>query len=137
VKIGEVAKRTGVTVDTLRYYERRGLIRVASRTNAGYRVYSDETVERIRSARRLQSLGLTLDEIVDALHAHDAGGATCTSERWRLETVRDRVDTKLAELTALREIIDTTLQQCDAGTCSLRLPSAAHLSHAGPHEYRE
>ena len=119
MKIGEVAKLADVSVDTLRYYERRGLIRVAGRTDAGYRIYSDETVERIRFARQLQTLGLTLDEIVDALHAHDTGDATCASERWRLEVVRDRVEAKVAELSALMGIIDQTLQQCDAGSCPL------------------
>ncbi|MCZ7538022.1 MAG: MerR family DNA-binding protein [Acidimicrobiia bacterium] len=46
----------------------------------------------------MQALGLTLDEVVDALHATDQGGATCASERWRLEAVLERIDAKIAEL---------------------------------------
>ena len=119
MNIGDVARRCGVSVDTVRYYERRGVIGAAPRRPSGYRTYTDETVDRIRLARRLQGLGLTLDEIRDALHAHDTGDATCASERWRLETVRDRVEGKIADLTALRGLIDATLAGCDAGDCVL------------------
>ena len=59
----------------------------------------------------------TLNEAVDALAAHDAGGATCESERWRLQAVLDRVDAKLAELTALRERIVEAQDDCARGAC--------------------
>jgi DNA-binding transcriptional MerR regulator len=60
-------------------------------------------VERIRTAKALQDMGFTLDEVIDALHAHDAGGATCESERWRLEAVVDRIATKITELERARQ----------------------------------
>ena len=93
MKIGQVASQAGVSIDTVRYYERRGVLPAAPRTAAGYRVYTEAAVARIRLARRLQSLGLTLDEIIGALHAQDAGHASCESERWRLRAAlgRDRV----------------------------------------------
>ena len=117
MKIGEVAGQAGVTVDTVRFYERVGVLPSPARTESGYRDYEPETIERIRLTRELQAIGFTLNEAVDALAAHDAGGATCESERWRLQAVRDRVDAKLAELTALRGRIVDAQTACEQGRC--------------------
>src|SRR3954471_2995484 len=117
MRIGEVASRSGVTVDTVRFYERVGVLPQAARTPSGYRDYATETVGRIELTRELQAIGFTLGEVVDALAAHDAGGATCESERWRLNAVLDRVDSKLAELTALRRRIVEAQDACSDGHC--------------------
>lgn len=117
MKIGEIADRAGVSVDTVRFYERRGLLPRPQRTPSGYRTYTDATVERLRLARRLQELGFTLDEVIDALHATDLGSATCASERWRLEVVLERIDAKIAELRAGRQAITRVMTACDRGTC--------------------
>jgi len=119
LKIGSIAQRSGVSIDTVRYYERRGLLRPAQRLPSGYRLYQEPTVARIRLARRLQSLGMSLAEVADALRAHDRGNATCESERWRLESVRDRVDAKLAELARVRKAIESVLERCASGQCEL------------------
>ena len=122
MKIGEVAGQAGVTVDTVRFYERVGVLPAPARTQSGYRDYVPETVERIRLTRELQAIGFTLNEAVDALAAHDAGGATCASERWRLQAVLDRVDAKLAELTALRGRIVEAQTACEQGRCRFISP---------------
>jgi DNA-binding transcriptional MerR regulator len=119
MKIGEVAQRAGVSVDTVRFYERRGVLPAAQRRPSGYRMFSESTVERIRMARALQDLGFTLDEVIDALQAHDDGGATCESERWRLEAVVDRLDAKIAQLRRARRNAIQTLEDCRAGHCRL------------------
>jgi DNA-binding transcriptional MerR regulator len=119
MKIGEVAGLSGVSVDTVRFYERVGVLPPAARTASGYRDYGPETVERINLTRELQAIGFTLNDAVDALKAHDAGGATCESERWRLEAVLGRVDAKLAELTALRGRIVEAQAACTRGDCLL------------------
>ena len=117
MKIGQVAERAGVSVDTVRFYERRGVLPAPDRLPSGYRTYTAATVERIRLARRLQALGLTLDEVVDALHATDRGDATCASERWRLEAVVERIDAKIAELRAVRREVTKVMGACDRGEC--------------------
>jgi DNA-binding transcriptional MerR regulator len=117
MKIGEVAGQAGVTVDTVRFYERVGVLPAPARTESGYRDYSPDTVERIQFTRELQAIGFTLTDAVDALAAHDAGGATCESEQWRLEAVLNRVDAKLAELNALRHRIVQAQQACADGHC--------------------
>jgi DNA-binding transcriptional MerR regulator len=119
MKIGEVAKQAGVTVDTVRFYERVGVLPAAERTESGYRDYQPDTVGRIQLTRQLQAIGFTLNDTVDALAAHDAGGATCESERWRLDAVLARVDARIAELAALRGRIVETQAACDRGECIL------------------
>jgi DNA-binding transcriptional MerR regulator len=117
MKIGEVATRAGVSVDTVRFYERVGVLPAPERTGSGYRDYAAGTVERIQLTRRLQAIGFTLADASDALAAHDAGDATCESERWRLQAVLDRVDAQLAELTMLRDRIVAAQEACVAGDC--------------------
>jgi len=119
MKIGQVATESGVSIDTIRFYERRGVLPAAARTAAGYRVYSDATVERIQLARRMQSLGLTLDEIASALHDRDEGHASCETQRWRLEAALERIETRIAGLARLRGDIREALAACEAGTCGL------------------
>lgn len=117
MKIGEVARRAGVTIDTIRFYERRGVLELPPRRPSGYREYPDDTVERIRLARRMQSVGLSLDEVIDALSAHDTGRATCESERWRLDGALQRVDARIAELKTLRREILSARAACEKGRC--------------------
>jgi DNA-binding transcriptional MerR regulator len=119
MKIGELARQAGVTVDTVRFYERVGVLAPPARTESGYRDYEPTTVERIQLTRALQAIGFTLADAVDALAAHDAGGATCDSERWRLQKALDRVDAKLVELNALRDRIVQAQNACANGRCML------------------
>lgn len=119
VKIGQVAREAGVSIDTVRFYERRGVLPAAARRPSGYRDFTPAAVERIRMARSLQNLGLTLDEVIDALHAHDQGDATCDSERWRLEAVLARLDDKIAELHRARQATAQALDDCRNGRCRL------------------
>jgi DNA-binding transcriptional MerR regulator len=124
MKIGQVATDAGVSVDTVRFYERRGLLPAPQRRPSGYREYPPSTVERIRMARNLQHLGFTLDEIVDALHAHDAGTATCESELWRLDAVLERIDARIADLRRTRRLVAATMHHCHSGNCRLATTSA-------------
>jgi DNA-binding transcriptional MerR regulator len=119
MKIGEVARSAGVTVDTVRFYERRGVLPAAARRPSGYREFPRSAVDRIRSAKALQDLGFTLDEVVDALQAHDTGDATCDSERWRLEAVVARLDERIARLQRVRAGAAECLDDCRAGSCRL------------------
>ena len=73
LRIGEVAARTGVSIDTLRYYEKRQLLPRAPRTAGGFRLFSPEAVERIRFIKQAQALGFSLDEVSELL---TTGGAS-------------------------------------------------------------
>lgn len=119
LKIGAVARQAGVSVDTVRYYEHRGVLGSAERLPSGYRLYPATAVATIRLARRLQALGMTLEEIADALRAHGRGGATCESQRWRLESALERTRARIAELAAVQADIEGVLGSCRSGECTL------------------
>jgi DNA-binding transcriptional MerR regulator len=128
MRIGEFAQAVGVSIDAIRFYERRGVLTPAPRTPGGYRTFVQRDLDRIRLARQLQLLGLTIDEVVDALAAHDGNGATCTSERWRLQQVQSRIDAQIATLKHTRRLIQDTLAACDSGRCQLLVTSSPGAS---------
>jgi len=74
---GTLAKATGVSPDTIRYYERLGLLPKALRTESGYRVYPHSAVERVLVVQRALRIGFTLAELAEVLKARDAGGVPC------------------------------------------------------------
>ena len=129
MKIGQVATDADVSVDTVRFYERRGVLPAPQRRPSGYREYPASTVERIRTARALQHLGFTLDEVIDALRAHDGGTATCDTELWRLEAVVDRIDARIADLRRTRRAITATIAECRDGRCRFTPKPAADHPH--------
>lgn len=128
MRIGELADIAGVTPDTIRFYERRGVLPQPERRPSGYRDYSDRAVDQLRLAKALQAHGFTLDEIIDAMEALDED-TTCADERWRLEHVLARVDRRLAELQSLRTTVVGALAACDSGSCQLN-PSASTKTSA-------
>lgn len=130
MKIGQVADAADVTVDTVRFYERRGVLPPPDRRPSGYREYTPAAIERIRMARALQQLGFTLDEIIDGLRAHDAGESSEASQLWRFQAVIDRIDAKIAELQRTRGNIVDTLVECRAGRCRFQAPHTCRPSTA-------
>src|SRR5208282_40035 len=74
---GELAKATGVSADTIRHYERIGVLPKAVRSASGYRVYPESAVERVHVVQRALRIGFTLSELAEVLKARDAGGAPC------------------------------------------------------------
>jgi DNA-binding transcriptional MerR regulator len=119
MRIGQFADEAGVSVDAVRFYERRGVLHPAPRTPSGYRTFDRHDLDRVLLARQLQRLGLTLEEVVDALAAHDVDDATCESERWRLEQVESRIEAQMASLRRTRRQIRGVLAACEAGHCPL------------------
>lgn len=110
-KIGHAARQSGVTVETVRYYEREGLLNSAHRTQGGYRLYSDADIERLQFIRKAKSLGFTLDDIAGLLQLQDGGG----SQHEVRERVRQRLsdlDHKILHLTAIRSALATLERQC-------------------------
>jgi MerR family mercuric resistance operon transcriptional regulator len=83
LSIGALAKQAGVGVETVRFYERRGLVRPPAKPAAGYRSYPEEAIGRIRFIRNAQALGFTLQEVKELLALRVTAGASCAAVRSR------------------------------------------------------
>jgi MerR family mercuric resistance operon transcriptional regulator len=111
--ISRLAAAARVGVETVRFYQRRGLIEEPSRPAAGYRRYSEADVHRIRFIRRAKELGFTLGEITSLLRLE--GVRTCTRTRALAARKLHMVEGKLADLAALRDVLASMIRRCDAG----------------------
>ena len=116
IGIGALARHGGVSVDTVRFYEREGVLPVPARRPSGYRVYDDSAVTRLLLARQLRAVGLTVREVAAALGAH-LGPDACAAEVWRLELARDRIDARIQELTEVRRGLSSMIADCTSGQC--------------------
>jgi DNA-binding transcriptional MerR regulator len=105
LKIGEVARLTGFPVRTLRYYEKRGLLEPAARTESGYRLYGEEEVARLEFIKRAKSLGLKLEEITELvdLAAESSRGKVIPRLEDVLEAKLEETGRRMAELAAFQE----------------------------------
>ena len=112
MKIGELAQRVGVGIDTVRYYERQGLLPVPERLASGYRRYDEVDIARLRFVRRAKALGFTLVEIRELLalsgrREDDMGSLKAAA----IEKLSD-VEVKLAELTRIRDGLRALVASC-------------------------
>lgn len=122
--IGNVAGLAGVSVQTVRYYERLGLLPAAQRTESGYRVYSPQTVERLQFIRQAQAAGFRLDEIREILRLKYAGQSPCDCVRGLLERKLKEVERQMAELVRFRQELRQTLKS------SQKFPRLPHRASA-------
>lgn len=136
--IGKVAARAGVNVQTLRYYERRGILPAPKRTSSGYRAYTVETVSVIRFIKRAQELGFTLEEAEELVELRRLKGKSRSVVRKLAQNKLEAVDQKLSDLNAIRAAVAALLESCacsDGGsTCpileALEQPSAIAAASA-------
>jgi len=110
LSIGIVANRAGVTPDTIRYYERLGLLPMPTRTPAGYRQYGDGVVNRLALIRNAQQFGFSLRDIASFLRVREKGGKPCHDVRRAAEQMLEAVDRQIAELIATRHHMQRTLR---------------------------
>ena len=127
MKIGDVAQACGVSVDTIRHYETRGVIAAVPRDASGYRDYSPDVIERVRMIRRALQLGFSLDELGRIFKQRAAGKAPCREVRALAERKLRDVETRIAELTALRASLASTIEQWDERLSATAEGEAAHL----------
>jgi Hg(II)-responsive transcriptional regulator len=110
--IGQVAQRARVRLDTVRYYERRGLLPAPPRTPSGYRQYAPETVRRVAFIKRAQALGFTLGEIHHLLSLRVAPGTGCTAVERSARSAMERLDHQLADLHRMRAALARLADAC-------------------------
>jgi DNA-binding transcriptional MerR regulator len=124
---GELADLAGVSRDTLRHYERKGVLPRPLRGQNRYRKYPPEALQRVQLVRRALSVGFTLDELAKVLRVRDAGGAPCDEVRKLAAQKLLNVQDQLRELTALRDDLQETLKDWDTRLASRANGKRANL----------
>lgn len=116
--IGRLAKQAGVGVETLRYYERRGLIRPQRRTDSGYRLYDIDAGRRLRFIRRAQTLGFSLDEVAELLSLSDRPAASAAEVKQIARARISDIEARLRDLERMKSALSALEEQCPghAGT---------------------
>jgi DNA-binding transcriptional MerR regulator len=128
LRSGQLAQAAGVNLQTLRYYERRGLLAEPDRTLGGHRLYPVEAVTILRVIKAAQRLGFTLEEVADLLQTathHHGGAHSALAEQARLKLIE--VSERIADLTVIRAALEQTIEagcsdliECaEAGCCPL------------------
>ncbi|RME98506.1 MAG: MerR family transcriptional regulator [Alphaproteobacteria bacterium] len=113
MRIGQLAKQAGISVETVRFYERRGLIVQPARpSGGGYRDYPEEAVQRIRFIRGAQRLGFSLDEIAALLELKTGPDARCSDIREKARIKRQQVQAKIDDLERIKAALDTLIRIC-------------------------
>jgi MerR family transcriptional regulator, copper efflux regulator len=105
LSIGQLAQRSQVNVETVRYYERRGLIPHPPRRKSGYRIFSPDAIERIRFIKHAQAVGFTLKEIAELLSLRVDPDTTCGDIKKRTETKIDEVQLKIQALQRMKKAL--------------------------------
>jgi DNA-binding transcriptional MerR regulator len=119
----ELARLTGVSTDTLRHYERKGVLSLPTRSDSGYRRYPSEAVARVRLVRRALTIGFTLDELAGVLSERDRGGAPCRRVRTLVTERLAELEARLGDLTELRDELRILLRDWDRRLT--RIPAGA------------
>jgi MerR family transcriptional regulator, copper efflux regulator len=112
MKIGEVAKRSGVGIETVRYYEREGLLKQPARRPSGYRQYDESTLKRLEFICRAKALGFTLAEIRELLELSFAPNSGCDHVRQRAEAKIADIENKIRSLQKMRRSLRNIVRQC-------------------------
>ena len=113
MRIGELAKSAGVTPDTVRFYEREGLLAAPPRTPSGYRDYGTTALEDLQFIKKAQTLGLKLVDVRDVLEISSGGKPPCEHVRATVSARLSEVEKRLRELRSLRSTLRETLQRID------------------------
>ena len=115
MKIGELSRATGTNIETIRYYERIGLLPAPARTNANYRSYGDAHRARLRFVRHSRELGFTIDEIRSLLDLSDHPERDCADADRIASAHLEQVEAKIAQLSALRDELTRIVGRCRGG----------------------
>ena len=111
--IGKVAKGAGLGIETVRFYEREGLIEPPARTESNYRIYPQRDILRLRFIKRAKSLGFTLKEIKELLFLQHDPTATKADVKMQTEAKIEDITLKIRDLTRIKESLETLDKRCD------------------------
>lgn len=124
LRVAELAAAVGVGADTIRYYEKAGLLPGPARTPAGYRIYEADAVDRLQFIQGAQRLGLKLRDIKDLLAIRDTGVCPCEPAEELLRRRLTDLDAEMARLSALREQMVAMIEALPSQDCPPPLPGS-------------
>jgi DNA-binding transcriptional MerR regulator len=127
LRIGNLAQLTGVSPDTIRHYERLGLLGKAPRSSGGYRLFPPSAIERVHLIQRAVRVGFSLRQLGTFLRVRQAGGAPCRGVRDAAAEMLERIDRQLADLTATRTAIRVMLDDWNDRLAHTPANQPAHL----------
>ena len=134
--VGELAERAGVNRETLRYYERRGLLEPVRRTAAGYRVYDEESASRLLFIKRAQGFGFTLEEIHNLLEMEPENPRSCNRVMKMLDSKLEELAARIRKMEHFHQQLTGYRKQCDEalaeGACCPVISSVARSSEPEP-----
>ncbi|MGQ0646483.1 MAG: MerR family transcriptional regulator [Gemmatimonadaceae bacterium] len=130
MRIGEAATKAAVNVQTLRYYERVGLLPAPARQSSGYRAYDLQTVRRVRFIERAQELGFTLAQIGDLLSLREQSESACRGVELRASSTLDRIAQKIRDLERMREALEPYVAACQTRGTLGECPLLRALEHS-------
>lgn len=113
LKIGEVSRQTGIGIETLRFYEKSGLLDKPARTYSGYRMYSSDVLDRLSFIKRAQVLGFSLDEIKKVIDDARRGHSPCEEVREIVQKRLEELDRRMQEMARYRKELAETLKEWD------------------------
>jgi MerR family copper efflux transcriptional regulator len=128
MKIGELATLSGLSVDTIRFYEKQGLIPPPQRTETNYRMYGADTPRRLIFIRKARDLGFTLQEISQLLALSEDSRAGASDVKERSQAKLAELDRKIAEMQAMRRSLETLVSACSGHGPSHDCPILAALT---------
>lgn len=114
--IGEVSRRTGCNIETIRYYERIGVLPQPPRSKGGHRVYGESHLKRLAFVRRARGLGFTQQEVRGLLELVDGGDFTCGEIKEIALAHADEVRQKISDLQRMENVLSNMAAECDGGT---------------------
>lgn len=123
VRIGRVARETGLTIDTIRFYEKQGLLKQSRRSEGGFRLFGSAEIETLRFVRKAQELGFSLGEIRELVILRAEHLPACSHVKELLDQKLRAVEIKIKELQNLRSNLKLALHKCERG---LELAAPAH-----------
>ena len=129
--IGQIAAKAGVNIQTLRYYERRGLLPGVRRSASGYRKYEDGTVPLVRFIKKAQELGFSLREIGELIELRETRARSQLKVRRFAEQKIGEIDRRISELTAIRNDLVGLVEKCKAAGTKEDCVIIAAMDHGG------
>ena len=139
LRIGEIAQRTGVSVGTIRYYERQKLLPPSPRSEGGYRLFAVETIERLRFIKQAQEIGFSLAEVRTLLTG--GGVSACAQVRDLLQAKLKQINQRMKGLRSFARILNRHLQACESELArhgaAAKCPVIIEIGHAAKREVKK